>query len=98
MSPPRGRQPQRRRRPTRKPKPVDLWSLAPELPRPAPIRAADDPTALIRSLGQPPLGGQSTAAQHYMVAVVERAAGLAAALAATADLLADPVEESDSDH
>ena len=39
------------------------------------------PTALLRSLGDPPLQGQGAAAEHYLAAVVERAAGLATALA-----------------
>lgn len=95
MSPAR---PVRRRRPPRRSHPVEVWQPVPELARPAPIRLAPDPTALLRSLGQPPLANQSTVAQHYMVAVVERAAGLAAALAATADLLAPTdAEELDGD-
>jgi hypothetical protein len=49
-----------------------------------------DPSALLRSLGPPPLTGQGATAEHYLAAVVARAAGLAAALAAAGDLLADP--------
>ena len=73
-------------------KPVDLWRAVPQLPDPEPIVPAPDPTALLRSLGQPPLQGQGAAAGHYLNAVVERAAGLAIALAAAADLLAQPDE------
>jgi hypothetical protein len=54
---------------------------------------ANDATALLRSLGDPPLQGQGAAARHYLAAVVERAAVLATALAATAGLLADPEED-----
>jgi hypothetical protein len=61
---------------------------------PEPIRVSADPSALITSLGSPPLrGGSST--EHYIAAVVERAAGLAAALAASADLLAEPDEPAE---
>lgn len=79
----------RRSRP-RKPKAVDLWRPVPQLGDPEPIVPAADPTALQRSLGDPPLKGQGAVAEHYLAAVVERAAGVATALAATADLLAEP--------
>jgi mannitol/fructose-specific phosphotransferase system IIA component len=48
-----------------------------------------DVTATLRSLGDPPLQGQGAVAEHYVAAVVERAASLATALAASAGLLAD---------
>jgi hypothetical protein len=57
-----------------------------------PIAPVADPTALLRSIGVPPLRGRSDVAGAYLLAVAERAAGLATALAAAADLLADPVE------
>ncbi len=79
-----------KRRRSKKAKGFDLWRPAPPMPDPAPIVPLRDPTALLRSLGDPPLQGQSQVAQHYLGAVVERAAGLATALAAAADLLADP--------
>ena len=59
----------------------------PQLPDPEPIRPAADPTAMIRSLGDPPLPGQGAVAQHYLGAVLEEARKLATALAASADLL-----------
>jgi hypothetical protein len=46
------------------------------------------PTALIESLGQPPLRGQGSAADHYVSAVIERAAAVATALAASGGVLA----------
>ena len=49
----------------------------------------DDPTALLRSLGHPPLPGNSVAASHYLASVIERAATLASGLATAAGLLAD---------
>ena len=92
MNPPR-RKPQgggngngRGRRPN-KPKGIDLWRPVPILPDPEPIRPSHDPTAVLRSLGDPPLPGQGAVAEHYLAAVVERAAVLATALAASAGLL-----------
>jgi hypothetical protein len=67
-------------------RPVDLWRPVPPLPPAEKIVPAPDPTALIRSLGDPPLRFHE--ADHYLAAVVERAAGLAAALAASGGLLA----------
>lgn len=90
---PRGRQPQGRRRSRSRAKAFDLWRPVVELPAPTPIAPANDPTAFLRSLGDPPLQGQGAAAEHYLAAVVERAAGLATALAATAGLLATPDED-----
>ncbi len=93
MNEPRRKQGQGRRRRQNKAKPVDLWRPVPQLAEPDPIVPASDPTALLRSLGAPPLQGQGAAAGHYLAAVVERAAGLATALAATAGLLAQPEDD-----
>jgi hypothetical protein len=95
MSTPQRRRPQGRR-PSRnsKPKPVELWRRVPPLPESDPIVPVDDPTALLRSLGDPPLSGNSIAAGHYLTSVIERAATLAIGLAATADLVADPCRSS----
>jgi hypothetical protein len=78
-------------------RPTDLWRPVPQLSSPAPIVPVPDPTALIRSLGDPPLQGQGAVAEHYLAAVVEWAAGLATALAVAAGLLADPEAEPDAD-
>ncbi|HEX4493687.1 MAG TPA: hypothetical protein VH914_20960 [Acidimicrobiia bacterium] len=51
------------------------------------IRPSEDPTAMIRSLGPPPLPSRETVAEHYFVAVYEKATALATALAAASDLL-----------
>ncbi len=85
-APPRRRQSGRRRKGP-KAEPVDLWRPVPRLEPPQPIVVAEDPGMLLRSLGQPPLQGQGAVAEHYLVAVVERAAGVATALAASVDLL-----------
>lgn len=82
----------RRRRPGQKAKRLDIWRPVPQLDDPAPIRTTSDPTMMIRSLGDPPLQGQAVVAEHYLAAVVERAAGLATALAASSGLLADLAE------
>lgn len=67
-------------------RPADFWRAVPAPPLPPPIVPAVDPTAMLRSLGPPPLSGQSDA-DRYMAAVVNKAAVLAGALAAQADLL-----------
>jgi hypothetical protein len=72
---------------------VDLWQPVPALPDPVPIEPAIDPRVLLRSLGDPPLSGQGAVAEHYMGAVVDRAAGLATALAAAAGVLVEVSEE-----
>ena len=93
MNAPRRNQNQQRRQVRTNPpapaaKQVDLWRPVPQLPDAEPIVVTHDPTLLLRSLGDPPLMGKSTVAGHYIATVVERAAGLATALAASADLLA----------
>ena len=77
-------------------KPVDLWRPVPPLAEVRPITPASDPTALLRSLGEPPspLPG---AAEIAVAQVVDRAAGLATALAAAGGLLAMPGDEPDDD-
>lgn len=89
---PRKKQQGRRRRPK---KPADMWRPVPKLPDPEPICPAGDPTVLLQSLGDPPLQGHSTAAEHYLAAAVERSAAMATALAAAASLLAEPDTEQD---
>ena len=74
---------------------LDLWRSVPAVPPPAPIIPASRPSALVRSLGDPPLQGQGAVAEHYLAAVVERAAGLAAALAAAGGLLGSASSDAD---
>ena len=91
---------QARRRPSRNRRPGartgdqhDLWQAVPALPDPAPITPPADPTALVGSLGPLPLPGHATTADVYVATVVERAAALATALAASADLLAETADD-----
>ena len=93
MSPDRRRPPQGRGRgrPAERPAP-ELWRAVPEPEIPDDITPVGDPSALVRSLGPPPLPGQP-GAEGYVALVLERAAGLATALAAAADLLAEDDED-----
>jgi len=74
-------------------RPNDLWRQTPALDFPQPIIPAKDPAAVLRSLGTPPLQGHGALVDYYLATVVERAAGVAAALAATAGVLGTLDEE-----
>jgi len=76
----------------------DFWGPeGTEVLRPAPIRAAQHPTALVQSLGPPPLPNGAIA-EHYFEVIYERAAALAVALAASAGLSGlDEDDEADQD-
>ena len=92
------RQGQRRRRGKRRSqgsRPADLWRRPPPLDDPEPIVPVKDPAAVVRSLGTQPLQGHGALVDYYLATVVERAAGVAAALAATADLLGSPGDEEE---
>ena len=73
-------------RPAAEPTPGEFWRTPPKAALPAPITPAPDATALLRSLGRPPL--DHTGADRYLGTVAQRAAGLAVALAVAADILA----------
>ena len=60
----RRRQGQNRRGRGRPQKSVDLWRPAPELPEFEPITPVEDATALVRSLGEPPLYRHGEAAEQ----------------------------------
>lgn len=68
------------------PTPAEFWRIPPKVPPAGRITPATDPTALVRSLGRPPL--DHTGADRYLASVAQRAAGLATALAVAADILA----------
>ena len=73
-------------KPPAEPTPAEFWRVAPKIAAPTRITPATDPTALVRSLGRPPLAHPGAA--RYMASVAQRAAGLATALAVAADILA----------
>jgi hypothetical protein len=58
------------------------------------VRPLQDPTALIKSLGAPPLPGRETIAQYHFELVYQRASALATALAAASNLLALDEDEA----
>ena len=68
------------------------------------VRPAQDPTALVRSLGEPPLGKFASNAQHYYEAVYEKAQRFAVAMATANGLRVmddaedDGTDDSDGDH
>jgi hypothetical protein len=79
----------RRQKPT---SPVDIWAAPGDLPEVEPIVIPNGVDALVRSLGDGPAIGGSTVLDGYVIAVVERTAAVAAALALSADVLADADE------
>jgi hypothetical protein len=83
----------RRRQRNRRRKSIEFWQDLPEDDTSIIVIPAADPTAAIRSLGTPPLPGQITVADHFLAAVVQRAAGLATALAAVSNILQTPPED-----
>ena len=66
----------------------DFWRAKGTLPDVEPIEIPDDVSALLRSLGEPPLSRGGTAGK-YFESVAERAAYMARVLAMSADLLAE---------
>ncbi len=82
----------RRRRKSSRKKKVDpqvFWGNPDKLAEYTPGRATvtTEPSAVIHSLGRPPLSGQQHAAEHYFSAVYDRAVNLAGALAAAGNLI-----------
>lgn len=67
-----------------------FWGEKDRLPAPTQdVRITDDPAAVARSLGAPPLPGHEKIAEHYFTVVYERAVQTAGALAAAGGLI-DP--------
>ena len=81
----------RRRRPNRHTAQADgFWGRTDgDAAAPRPIRPTHDPGAIPRSLGDPPLPPNPTAAQNHLAAVYEEAVRAATALLAANSLLAD---------
>ena len=77
---------------TRNPR-VDIWRDVEALPPLEPISISRDATALLRSLGEPPMNN-AIEAGYTFGSVVERGAGIATALIAALapDLLATPLD------
>lgn len=68
---------------------VEFWGDVEALPEPLDdIRITEDPSAVVRSLGRPPLPGQEQAAEATLAAVYARAVALASALAAAGEMIA----------
>ncbi len=66
----------------------DFWGDPSKLPtEQVRVGVTTTPGAVPSSLGQPPLTGQESAAQHYFDAVYTRAVVMAGALAAASDLV-----------
>lgn len=72
--------------------PADIWRDPGALPDIEPVTVPSEAGAVLRSLGDPPMVDGSTAVK-YFTTVIQRAAVIAAALALSADLLADPEAE-----
>jgi hypothetical protein len=88
-APSNGKQQSSSRRRQKGNKAADLWRDAGPLPEVEPVHGSDDPTALVRSLGEPPLVRGGEVAIHFAT-VIERTAVLAAALSANILATADP--------
>ena len=78
----------RGRRPPARRDQAGFWGEADKLPTAqSDIRITDDPAAMPRSLGPPPLPGHETIAANYFIAVYDRAVTTAGALAAAGGLI-----------
>jgi len=69
------------------PDPYAFWGDPDKLPTEVPrVHTSADPSAVIRSLGRPPLAGNEAVAEHYFRAIYDRTVVLAGALGAAGDL------------
>ena len=83
----RPRSPEREQAPGRNDA-AGFWGEPDALPAMArDVRITDDPAAVPRSLGLPPLPGHEAVAEHYFTVVYERAVATAGALAAAGGLI-----------
>lgn len=67
----------------------------PAQPAPTPIRPSPEPSALVRSLGPPPLAVDPAVAERHLAAVYEEAVRAATALAAANGLLDTTATDDD---
>ena len=65
----------------------DFWGDADSLPPVDAVTLTSDPSAVVRSLGRPPLAGHEAVSEHYFRAVYEQAVTLAGVLATAGDLI-----------
>jgi hypothetical protein len=65
----------------------DFWGDVEKLPPVDTVTLTTDPSAVVRSLGRPPLAGHEAVSEHYFRAVYEQAVMLAGVLATAGDLL-----------
>lgn len=82
-----------RRSPKVRPDPVTFWREDELPPEPAMVAVPHDPTATLRSLGNPSLPNGETAANEFLKATL-RASALVGALAKSVDLVDDQTDES----
>ena len=82
-----GRRPQQKR-----PTAVDIWRDPGRLPDIEPITVPPEASALLRSLGDPPMLDGSSASRYFAL-IIQRAAVIAAALALSANLLAETADD-----
>lgn len=65
-----------------------LWGDHKRLPEPiTDVKVADDPAAVVHSLGPPPLQGREEIAKHYFTAVYDRITTVAGAVAGAAGIV-----------
>ncbi len=75
---------------------ADFWGDNELLPEPRGyVVDIEDTTAILRSLGRPPIPGSEAAAEHHFAMVYERSVNLAKALAAAGGLDQEIDEEPD---
>jgi hypothetical protein len=83
-----GQQQRRRGQQRTRDRGVAFWGDPEALPAPRQdVRITEDPSAVVRSLGPPPLPGHEVIAEHYFRAVYDRAVMLSGALAAAGGLI-----------
>ena len=75
-----------RRGPSQRSTAIDIWRTPAALPELEPMITPPVPSALLRSLGPPPMPDSANAQRHFAT-VVDRASVIAGALALSADLI-----------
>lgn len=65
----------------------DFWGDVEKLPDLDDVSLTTDPSAVVRSLGRPPLAGQEGLSEHYFRAVYDQTVVLAGVLATAGDLI-----------